>query len=100
MDVRGSHRLLVTGAGDEALRIGRSAEAAGYEVVGVGDGGAAPDLMALSAERLVALAMDAGVDVVHPGLGLRARDAGLAREVFAAGLRWAGGRIGELEDAA
>ncbi len=99
-------RLLVPVDGPAGVRIAGSAARAGYEVWGVrGARWTLPVFDTLESDardpvELVASAADGGVDAVHPGDGALARDPVLAREVVAAGLDWAGGRIGELEDAA
>lgn len=98
-------RILVAVDGPSGVRIAGSAARAGYEVWGLrGARWLLPVFDTLEADgkdpvELVAAAADGGVDAVHPGDGAMARDPVLAREVVAAGLDWAGGRIGELEDA-
>ncbi|GAA1836928.1 biotin carboxylase N-terminal domain-containing protein [Actinomadura chokoriensis] len=52
--------------------------------------GAAPAETYLSAERLLAVAKDAGADAVHPGYGFLSENAGFARAVADAGLTWIG----------
>ena len=101
-----STRILIPVDGPAGVRIAGSAARAGYEVWGVrGARWRLPVFDTLEVDpkdpvELVAAAADGGVDAVHPGDGTLARDPVLAREVVAAGLDWAGGRIGELEDAA
>src|SRR5262245_65527738 len=44
----------------------------------------------LNGEAIVAAALAAGADAVHPGYGFLAEDPGFARRVLAAGLTWVG----------
>jgi len=98
-------RILVTSDGPGGVRVATAAVEAGYEVYGVRGRWRLPVTYVLGVGardpvEIAAAAADAGIDVVHPGDGELARDPVLAREVVAAGLGWAGGRIGGLEDAA
>jgi propionyl-CoA carboxylase alpha chain len=101
-------RLLVANRGEIARRIFRSCRAAGIGCVAVfsdPDAGAPYTTEADAAVRLpgaraaqtylngpaiVAAAVAAGADAVHPGYGFLAEDAGFARAVLAAGLTWVG----------
>jgi propionyl-CoA carboxylase alpha chain len=101
-------RLLVANRGEIARRIFRSCAAAAIGCVAVfsdPDAGAPYTTEADAAVRLpgasaaetylngpaiVAAAVAAGADAVHPGYGFLAEDAGFARAVLAAGLTWVG----------
>jgi propionyl-CoA carboxylase alpha chain len=52
--------------------------------------GSSPADTYLNAPKLVAAALAAGADAVHPGYGFLSEDAGFARAVQAAGLTWVG----------
>ncbi|MFF8813032.1 ATP-binding protein [Streptomyces pactum] len=52
--------------------------------------GSAPADTYLRGDRLVRAALAAGADAVHPGYGFLSEDAGFARAVLGAGLRWIG----------
>ncbi|MFE7562199.1 biotin carboxylase N-terminal domain-containing protein [Kitasatospora sp. NPDC057500] len=52
--------------------------------------GGAPADTYLNGARIVEAALAAGADAVHPGYGFLSEDAGFARAVRAAGLRWVG----------
>jgi propionyl-CoA carboxylase alpha chain len=100
------HRLAVANRGEIARRVFRAARSLGIETVAVfadddrdapfvaeadravslGDGPAAY----LDAERVVAAAVAAGADAVHPGYGFLSEDAGFADACLAAGLVWIG----------
>ena len=100
--------LLVANRGEIARRVFRSCRAAGITTVAVfsdPDAGAPHAAEAgravrlpgassaetyLNAEAIVAAALAAGADAVHPGYGFLAEDPGFARRVLAAGLVWVG----------
>jgi propionyl-CoA carboxylase alpha chain len=52
--------------------------------------GASPAQTYLNGEVIVAAALAAGADAIHPGYGFLAEDPGFARRVLAAGLTWVG----------
>ena len=100
--------LLVANRGEIARRVLRSARAAGIGTVAVfsdpdagsphvAEAGRAVRLPGassaetyLNADAIVAAALAAGADAVHPGYGFLAEDPGFARRVLAAGLTWVG----------
>ena len=81
--------LFVANRGEIARRIAATAERLGIRAV-------VPDLDApgavdlLDAGSVVAAALAAGADAVHPGYGFLAEDPALARAVLDAGLTWVG----------
>ncbi len=100
--------LLVANRGEIARRVFRSCRAAGITTVAVFSD---PDTRAphvaeadravrlpgassadtyLNGAAIVAAALAAGADAVHPGYGFLAEDPGFARRVLAAGLVWVG----------
>ncbi|HVO51353.1 MAG TPA: biotin carboxylase N-terminal domain-containing protein [Thermoanaerobaculia bacterium] len=101
-------RVLVANRGEIAVRVVRGVRAAGLESVAVfseADRGARHAALAddaveigpaparesyLSIPRLLAAAVTAGCDAVHPGYGFLSENAGFARAVEAAGLVWIG----------
>jgi propionyl-CoA carboxylase alpha chain len=101
-------RLLVANRGEVARRIFRSCRQAGIGCVAVFSDpdaqgphaaeadaavrlpGASPAQTYLNGPAIVAAAVAAGADAVHPGYGFLAEDAGFARAVVAAGLTWVG----------
>jgi len=107
-DARVITRLLVANRGEIARRIFRSCRLAGIGCVAVfadpdaaaphtadADAavrlpGASPGQTYLNGPAIVAAAVAAGADAVHPGYGFLAEDAGFARAVVAAGLTWVG----------
>ena len=95
--------LLVANRGEIARRVFRTARAMGMRCVAVfadadadapfvADADAAVRLPGgyLDGDAVVASAVDAGADAVHPGYGFLAENAGFARSVTAAGLVWVG----------
>jgi acyl-CoA carboxylase subunit alpha len=100
--------LLVANRGEIARRVFRSARAAGIGTVAVFSDpdagsphvaeadravrlpGASPAETYLNGEAIVAAALAAGADAVHPGYGFLAEDPAFARRVLAAGLTWVG----------
>jgi propionyl-CoA carboxylase alpha chain len=100
--------LLVANRGEIARRVFRSARAAGIGTVAVFSDpdsgsphvaeadravrlpGASPAETYLNGEAIVAAALTAGADAVHPGYGFLAEDPAFARRVLAAGLTWVG----------
>src|SRR5215469_12805274 len=100
--------LLVANRGEIARRVFRSCRAAGIATVAVFSDpdagsphvaeadravrlpGASPGETYLNGEAIVAAALAAGADAVHPGYGFLAEDPGFARSVLAAGLTWVG----------
>jgi propionyl-CoA carboxylase alpha chain len=101
-------RVLAANRGEIARRIFRSCRRSGIGCVAVfsdPDAGAphvaeadaavrlpgsSPADTYLNAAALVAAALAAGADAVHPGYGFLSEDAGFARAVQAAGLTWVG----------
>ena len=101
--MRAINTLLVANRGEIARRVLRTARAMGMRCVAVftdADAGAPFVVEADMAVRLpggyldggavVAAAVEAGADAVHPGYGFLAENAGFARAVTAAGLVWVG----------
>jgi propionyl-CoA carboxylase alpha chain len=100
--------LLVANRGEIARRVFRSARAAGIGTVAIFSDpdaesphvaeadravrlpGASPAETYLNGEAIVAAALAAGTNAVHPGYGFLAEDPGFARRVLAAGLTWVG----------
>jgi propionyl-CoA carboxylase alpha chain len=100
--------LLVANRGEIARRVFRSCRAAGITTVAVFSDpdastphvaesdravrlpGAASAQTYLNGEAIVAAALAAGADAIHPGYGFLAEDPGFARRVLAAGLVWVG----------
>src|SRR3954469_2638107 len=105
-------RVLVANRGEIAVRIIRACRDLGFESVAVytdADAGAphvamADDAVGLGApkayldgEAIVAAAIDAGADAVHPGYGFHAESAAFARACGRAGLRWIGPKPEHIE---
>ena len=98
----GARTLLVANRGEIAVRIFATARRLGLRtaaVAGPGDEGAlhtrvaetsVPVASYLDADALVAAAVEAGADLVHPGYGFLAESAGFAEAVLGAGLTWVG----------
>jgi acetyl/propionyl-CoA carboxylase alpha subunit len=96
------HRLLIANRGEIAVRILRACSEAGIATVAVATPGDADALHValaddvrgvpsyLDGEALVAAALEAGADAVHPGYGFLSERAGFAEAVIAAGLLWVG----------
>ncbi|MCY3643144.1 MAG: ATP-grasp domain-containing protein [Acidimicrobiaceae bacterium] len=95
--------LLVANRGEIARRVFRTARAIGMRCVAVfSDADATAPFVTeadvalrlpggyLDAEAVVAAAVAAGADAVHPGYGFLAENSGFARAVVAAGLAWVG----------
>ena len=95
--------LLVANRGEIARRVFRTARAMGMRCVAVySDADADAPFVAeadvalrlpggyLDSDALVAAAVAAGADTVHPGYGFLSENAGFARAVTAAGLVWVG----------
>ena len=101
-------RLLIANRGEIAVRIARTCRELGIVSVGVhsdvdrhglhvracdlsvGIGGDSPATSYLRGDDIVAAAVRAGADAVHPGFGFLAEQASFARAVTAAGLVWVG----------
>jgi geranyl-CoA carboxylase alpha subunit len=101
-------RILIANRGEIACRVARSAHAAGYETVAVFSdadrgarhtrvadqavhiGGAVAAASYLDAAKLVATALRAGCDAVHPGYGFLAENAAFAEACVQAGLTFIG----------
>jgi len=106
--VSGTHKLLVANRGEIAVRIIRACREMGIDTVAVyseADRTAPHVLMAdqavpigpapaaesyLRGERIVEAALATGAELVHPGYGFLAENAGFARMVEEAGLTWVG----------
>jgi acetyl-CoA/propionyl-CoA carboxylase biotin carboxyl carrier protein len=83
------HRLFVANRGEIAARIRRTCDRLGIVAVApVADGPGALDLLDIGA--VVAAALAAGVDAVHPGFGFLAENADFAEAVIDSGVRWVG----------
>ncbi|HWP62519.1 MAG TPA: biotin carboxylase N-terminal domain-containing protein, partial [Candidatus Binatia bacterium] len=85
-------RLFIANRGEIAARIARTCRRLGIEAVMpvVDHGGPTAPLDLLDPERVVAAAVAAGADALHPGYGFLAENADFARRVIAAGIRWVG----------
>jgi propionyl-CoA carboxylase alpha chain len=101
-------RLMIANRGEIVSRIARTARRMGIATVGVYSetdrnavhvdavdvacalGGAAPADSYLRGEAIVAAALAAGCDALHPGYGFLAENAAFAAAVIDAGLTWVG----------
>jgi len=101
-------RLLIANRGEIAVRIARTARDMGVETVAVHSdvdagalhvqvcdqavplGGARPEDSYLRGDAIVAAALAAGADAIHPGYGFLSENARFAEAVEAAGLIWVG----------
>lgn len=108
-------KLFIANRGEIALRVIRTARAMGIETVlgaSEADASSLPAKLAdhvaivgpgpssqgyLSIERVVDAAVRSGCDAVHPGYGFLSENAGFARAVAAAGIRFVGPDIATLE---
>ena len=101
--------VLVANRGEIVVRVCRTLAARGLASVAVHteeDAGARHVRVAdravevpgyLDGPALVAAALEAGAEAVHPGYGFLSEDAGFARAVLAAGLVWIGPPPGAIE---
>jgi acetyl-CoA/propionyl-CoA carboxylase biotin carboxyl carrier protein len=77
-------RVFVANRGEIAARVARGCADAGIACV-------VPDLPSyLDGAAIIAAALDAGADALHPGYGFLSENADFARAVVAAGLTWIG----------
>ncbi|HEX2193834.1 MAG TPA: biotin carboxylase N-terminal domain-containing protein [Candidatus Limnocylindria bacterium] len=92
-------RLLIANRGEIAVRVARTAAAMGVEVVAIHTREDRPPTGVdrtfqvpsyLDAEAVVAAAVEAGAEAVHPGYGFLAENPAFVHAVTAAGLRWVG----------
>jgi len=81
--------LFIANRGEIVARIARSCDRLGIRSVAPATEG--PDALdLLDARALVAAALRAGADAVHPGFGFLAESADFVERVVAAGMRWVG----------
>ena len=108
--MRAINTLLMANRGEIARRVFRTARAMGMRCVAVfSDSDADAPFVTeadvavrlpggyLDGDSVVAAAVEAGADAVHPGYGFLAENAGFARAVTAAGLVWVGPTPGAIE---
>jgi geranyl-CoA carboxylase alpha subunit len=103
-----TRRLLIANRGEIVVRIARTARRLGIETIAIASdvdrdaphvracdgivaiGGERAADSYLRADRIVAAALAAGADAVHPGYGFLSENAAFAEAVLAAGLAWIG----------
>ncbi|HUR51404.1 MAG TPA: biotin carboxylase N-terminal domain-containing protein [Mycobacteriales bacterium] len=108
-------RLLVANRGEIARRVFRTCRAQGIQTVAVFSDpdarmpfvreadaavhlpGSAPSETYLRSDLVIAAALAAGADAVHPGYGFLSENASFAADVLAAGLTWVGPPPGAIE---
>ncbi|HEX9259889.1 MAG TPA: biotin carboxylase N-terminal domain-containing protein, partial [Acidimicrobiales bacterium] len=107
-------RVLIANRGEIAIRIARAAEELGVGSVAIYAADDARSLHVrragearalegrgpsayLDGEQIVAVALDAGCDAVHPGYGFLSENAGFARRCAEAGMTFVGPRPDILE---
>ena len=114
-DVSGMKTLLVANRGEIARRVFRTCRSLGIGTVAVFSDadadmpfvreadaavhlpGNAPAETYLRGDLVIAAALAAGADAIHPGYGFLSENADFARDVIAAGLTWVGPPVGAIE---